>query len=179
VKFVLCLTTIGVLALGAGSALGQVNRNPVPKKPNLPCHKGWSWKVCVNNNLRAGRSRGDAERWCDEGARRVAEGIPFTDCRAPSGASEWREIPKSFTYQGFRISEFTARATGSGCEGAQRYEKIDDPSRKGISARRWTSASEKDDGIVCTGGTWYFGGTNQPGGSEPDLLIKAGKFYRR
>ena len=75
------LLSVGVLALGIGPVFGQVNRNPVPKNPNLPCHKGWSWKSCVNANLRAGRSRADAGRWCDEGARRVAEGVPFTDCR--------------------------------------------------------------------------------------------------
>ncbi len=68
------------LALEAAPALGQVNRNPVVKNPKLPCHAGWKWDRCVAANLRAGRSKADAERWCDEGARRVAQGIPFTDC---------------------------------------------------------------------------------------------------
>jgi hypothetical protein len=39
----------------------------------------------------------------------------------------------------------------------------------------------QEGGIVCSGGTWYFAGpkAGQPGGSEPDLLIKNGTFYRR
>jgi hypothetical protein len=98
----------------------------------------------------------------------------------PLAAQEWKQIPSTFTNsEGFRITAFTARVTGSGCEGSQRYVKINDPNRKGVSVRRWTAATKKDGGTVCTGGTWYYGGTNQPGGKEPDLLIKDGKFYRR
>jgi hypothetical protein len=40
------------------------------------------------------------------------------------------------------------------------------------------AADEKDGGTLCTGGTRYYGGANQPGGREGDLLIKDGKFYR-
>jgi putative addiction module component (TIGR02574 family) len=48
-----------------------------------------------------------------------------------SVAQEWKEIPSSFTNsEGFRITGFTARVTGSGCEGSQRYVKVGDPSRK-------------------------------------------------
>jgi hypothetical protein len=97
-----------------------------------------------------------------------------------SVAQEWKEIPSSFTNsEGFRITGFTARVTGPGCEGSQRYVKVGDPGRKGVSSRRWTSATKKDGGTVCRGGTWYYGGTDRPGGKEPDLLIKDGKFYRR
>jgi hypothetical protein len=98
---------------------------------------------------------------------------------AASIAQEWREVPETFVFDGFRMTEFKARATESGCEGSQRFVKIDDPSRNGVSARRWTSATKIDGGTLCTGGSWYFAGTERPGGTEPDVLIKGEKFYRR
>jgi hypothetical protein len=97
-------------------------------------------------------------------------------------AQEWREIPSNYiNSQGYRITGYTARAAGSGCVGGQKYVKVGNPSDKGVSERRWSKATKQDGGIVCSGGTWYYGGpkAGQPGGSEPDLLIKGGKFYRR
>lgn len=100
---------------------------------------------------------------------------------AASGAEaqEWKQIPSSYTNsQGYRITGYTARVTGSGCDGSQNFVMIGNPADKGVSIRRWTSATKQDGGTVCSGGTWYFG-SGKPGGSEPDLLIKDGKFYRR
>ena len=97
-------------------------------------------------------------------------------------AQEWRQIPSSRTNsQGYKISGYTVRATASGCQGSQNYAKIGNPNDKGVSIRRWTSVSKQDGGMLCSGGTWYYDGTKagQTGGSEPDVLIKNGKFYRR
>jgi hypothetical protein len=98
-------------------------------------------------------------------------------------AQEWREVPLSYTNsQGYRITGFTAQATGVGCVGSQNYVKVGAPSDKGVSERRWTRATKQHGGILCSGGTWYYGGgqnAGKPGGSVPDLLIKDGKFYWR
>ena len=100
----------------------------------------------------------------------------------PCAAQQWQQIPSSYTNsQGYRVTGVTARVTGSGCAGGQNYVKAGDPSDKGYSAKRWTTATKQDGGTVCSGGTWYYGGSKagQLGGSESDLLIKDGKFYRR
>ena len=107
----------------------------------------------------------------------VVVGTPILPIGAE--AQEWQQIPSSFTNsQGYRITGYTARATGFGCEGSQNFVSIKNPSDKGVSIRRWTRASKQDGGTLCSGGTWYYG-SGQPGGSEHDLLIKDGQFYRR
>jgi hypothetical protein len=82
---------------------------------------------------------------------------------------------------GYRISGYTARVEGSGCVGGQNYVKVSNPADNGFSARRWSKQTPQPDGSVrCSGGTWYYGGTQtgQPGGREPDVVIRQGKIYR-
>ncbi len=99
-----------------------------------------------------------------------------------NASADWVRVPGSWTNsQGYRISSYTARVSGSGCEGGQRYVKLNNPSDSGTSARRWTTATRQDGGTVCSGGSWYYGGSRagQVGGAEADVLIKGGAVYKR
>jgi hypothetical protein len=89
------------------------------------------------------------------------------------------KIPSSYVNaKGYTVTGFNVRQTGAGCTGSQTYEK---PGDKGVSQMRWSATSKQDGGVVCTGGTWYYGsGTlkGQAGGATSDILIKNGSFYR-
>jgi hypothetical protein len=102
---------------------------------------------------------------------------------ASAVAQEWKPVPSTYTNSiGYIVTEFTVRPTGSGCEGSQHYVKANNPSDNGTSRMTWATASNKDGGTLCSGGTWYYGGgsrAGQPGGKAPDVLIKGGRFYRR
>jgi hypothetical protein len=96
-------------------------------------------------------------------------------------AKDWKPVPSSWTSGEYRISEYTVKATATGCEGSQSYEKIGNPSDKGVARLAWASVSKKYHGTLCSRGTWYQGGgpnAGQAGGHESDVLIKNGKFYR-
>ena len=86
--------------------------------------------------------------------------------------------------QGFRVTNFNVRASGSGCVGSQDYVKVDapnDPTSKGTSRMQWTTATKQDGGVLCSNGVWFSGsGPNkgQQGGSTRDVLIKNGAYYR-
>jgi hypothetical protein len=83
--------------------------------------------------------------------------------------------------QGYRITNFNARASGSGCVGSQDYVKTTDPTDKGTSRMQWSTATKQDGGVLCSGGVWFSGsGPNkgQQGGSTRDVLIKNGGYYR-
>jgi hypothetical protein len=86
--------------------------------------------------------------------------------------------------QGFRITNFNVRASGSGCVGSQDYVKVDapnDPTSKGTSRMQWSTATKQDGGVLCSNGVWFSGsGPNkgQQGGSTRDVLIKNGAYYR-
>jgi hypothetical protein len=54
--------------------------------------------------------------------------------------------------------------------------------RKGVRIGFGVGTTKADSGIVCTGGTWYYGPGDkkgQAGGSMPDILIKGGAYFIR
>ena len=78
---------------------------------------------------------------------------------------------------GYKITKYIARASADGCTGEQHYESVKDPGDKGISRRVWANATRVDGGVRCSNGQW-FRGSGAVGGSEADLFIKAGRYYR-
>jgi hypothetical protein len=98
---------------------------------------------------------------------------------AASSALAQEKIPSTFVNSlGFTVTGFNVRQTGAGCAGSQTYEKAGD---KGVSQMRWSNATKQDGGVLCTGGTWYYGGgpqKGQAGGATGNILIKNGSYYR-
>jgi hypothetical protein len=121
-----------------------------------------------------------------EGAADTTNKGATTQSSAPSAAKtaapQCQLLAESWVNSsGYRITGYTARVEGSGCVGGQNYVKIDNPTDSGVSPRRWSKNATQSDGSVrCSGGTWYRGGPGggQPGGREPDVVIREGKIYR-
>jgi hypothetical protein len=95
----------------------------------------------------------------------------------------WREVPaRSVNSQGYEVTQFTARQAGAGCEGSQAYVHTGNATDRGVSRMTWARATPADGGVLCSDGTWYYGGgprAGQPGGRTSDVLIRDGRFYRR
>jgi hypothetical protein len=113
---------------------------------------------------------------------KAAPAQPSGPPAAKAAAQQCQLLPQSWVNSsGYRITGYTARVEGSGCVGGQNYVKIDNPADSGVSPRRWSKNAMQPDGSVrCSGGTWYRGspGGSQPGGREPDVVIREGKIYR-
>jgi hypothetical protein len=100
----------------------------------------------------------------------------------PGAAWAQQKIQSSWVNDsGYRVTNFSAKPSGSGCTGGQDYVKVSDPTVKGYSRMRWDSATKQDGGVLCSGGTWFYGDgpqKGQAGGSTSNVLVKGGSYYR-